>query len=62
MAHGILIPYPRIEPVYPAVETQSLHHWTAKGVTILVFLQTFIPTDFEESRALEMLHFHAYFF
>ena len=30
MAHGILIPQPGIEPMPPAVEAQSLNHWTAR--------------------------------
>ena len=29
---GILVPQPEIEPAPPAVEAQSLNHWTAKEV------------------------------
>ena len=32
MACGILVPQPGIEPMSPAVETQSLNHWTAREV------------------------------
>ena len=31
-ARGILVPWPRIGPVSPAVEAQSLNHWTAREV------------------------------
>ena len=30
-ACGILVPWPGIKPVPPAVEAQSANHWTAKG-------------------------------
>ena len=32
MARGILVPLPGIEPAPPAVEAQSLNHWTAREV------------------------------
>ena len=32
-ARGILVLRPRIEPAPPAVEVQSLNHWTAREVT-----------------------------
>ena len=32
MACGILIPWPEIEPMPPAVEVWSLDHWTTKEV------------------------------
>ena len=32
MACGILVPRPGIEPTPPAVEGQSLNHWTTRGV------------------------------
>ena len=32
MACGILVPQPGIEPVPPAVEAQSLKHWTTREV------------------------------
>ena len=35
MACGILVPWPGIEPTPPAVEVQSLHHWTAREVPSL---------------------------
>ena len=31
-ACGVLVPRPGIEPRHPAVETQSLNHWTAREV------------------------------
>ena len=33
-ACGILVPQPGIEPVPPAVEAQSLNHWTAREVPL----------------------------
>ena len=30
VAYGILVPRPGIEPMAPAVEVQSLSHWTAE--------------------------------
>ena len=32
VACGILVPWPRIEPVPPALEVWSLNHWTAREV------------------------------
>ena len=32
---GIFVPQPEIEPELPAVETQSLNHWTSREVPIL---------------------------
>ena len=32
MACGILVPQPGIEPMPPALEVQSLNHWTTRGV------------------------------
>ena len=32
MACGILVPQPGIEPVPPALEAQSLNHWTTREV------------------------------
>ena len=34
LACGILVPWPGIEPVLPAVEGQSLNHWTARQVPL----------------------------
>ena len=34
VACGILVPRPRIEPVPPAAEAQSLYHWTAREVPV----------------------------
>ena len=31
-AYGILIPRPGMEPVPPAIEAQSLNHWTTREV------------------------------
>ena len=36
-ACGILVPQPEIEPVSPAAEVPSLHHWTTRGVPSLFF-------------------------
>ena len=40
MAHEILVPQPGIELVSPAVEAQSLNHWTAKEVPRLLGIYT----------------------
>ena len=32
-AYGILVAWPGIKPMPPAVESQSLNHWTARGVS-----------------------------
>ena len=32
MAYGILVPQPGIEPTPPALEAQSLNHWTREVV------------------------------
>ena len=34
VACGILVPLPRIEPMPPALEAQSLNHWTTREVLI----------------------------
>ena len=34
MAYGILVLRPGIEPTGPALEAQSLNHWTARGVLL----------------------------
>ena len=43
----ILVPWPGIEPVPPAVEAQSLNHWTAREVPLGNFEDTVINTDCE---------------
>ena len=35
-ACGILVPWPEIEPIPPALEAQSLNHWTAREVPNLL--------------------------
>ena len=39
MACGILVPQPGIEPTPPAVEAQSLTHWTAREVPKKIFFK-----------------------
>ena len=46
-AFGILVLQPEIEPVPPAVEAQSLNHWTAREVPLGNFEDTVINTDCE---------------
>ena len=36
---GILVPHPGIESVLPALEAQSLNHWTTREVPALVNLK-----------------------
>ena len=39
MACGILVPQPGIKPMPPALEAQSLNHWTTREVLLfLIFL------------------------
>ena len=35
-ACGILVPWPGIEPMHPAMEVWSLNHWTAREVPLLL--------------------------
>ena len=35
MAYGMLVPWPEIEPVSPAMEALSLNHWTTKEVPLI---------------------------
>ena len=47
-ALGILLPRPGIEPEPPAVEVRSLSHWTARDISLELFLPTklnSIPSD-----------------
>ena len=44
VACGILVPQPGIEPAPPAVEAQSLNHWTAREVPIHFFLLCNVAT------------------
>ena len=36
-ACGILVPQPGIKPMSPAMEAQSLNHWTTREVPHLLF-------------------------
>ena len=36
-AYGILVPQPEIEPAIPALEAQSLNHWTTRDVPLIHF-------------------------
>jgi len=37
VAHGILVPWPRIEPMPPALGARSLNHWTTSEVPEVFF-------------------------
>ena len=50
VAYGILIPWPGIEPVTPALEAQNLNHWTIKEVPLLV-----ITIKFQTEQSLEKI-------
>ena len=39
---GILVPQPEIEPETPALEAQSLNHWTTREVQFSVFVFVFV--------------------
>ena len=41
VAHGALVPWPEIEPKPPALEVQSLSHWTIKEVLIYHIIEYF---------------------
>ena len=38
----ILVSQPGIEPMLPAVEVQSLNHWTAREVPNVLFFKTYL--------------------
>ena len=40
---GILVPQPGIEPTPPAVEAQSLNHWTTREVPVIQLLKIHDP-------------------
>ena len=44
-ACGILVPWPGIKPMPPAVEARSLNHWTAREVPVVSLK---IPFNFDE--------------
>ena len=41
MACGILVLRPGIEPTIPVLEVQSLKHWTAREVPLLLYFPSF---------------------
>jgi len=41
-ASGILVPQPGIKSTYPAVEVQSLHHWTPREVPQSQYLSSLV--------------------
>ena len=45
MACGILVPRPGIKPIPPAVEAQSLNHWTAREVPSICHLNSSLPCN-----------------
>ena len=45
VACGILVPRPGIKPVPPAVEAQSLNHWTSREVPIFVYIAVYPPIE-----------------
>ena len=61
-AGGILVPWPEIEPVYPALQDrvfffflrQSLNHWTAREGSQKLFLGT--GSSGSQTRALFEVH------
>ena len=48
IACGILVPWPRIEPMSPALEAQSLNHWTAGEVLGNADFEKFHPSLFKQ--------------
>ena len=54
-ACGIFVPQPGIEPLTPAVEAQSLNHWTAREVPV----GTFKPQE-ELKRKWKLCAHHEY--
>ena len=56
MACGILFPQPGIKPVPPAVEGQSLNHWTTRDFPLKFFVCLFVCLFFEVSLTYNKLH------
>ena len=60
VARRILVPWPGIKPVPPAVEVQSLNHWTTREVPENVFiLLSFLNNVFTAYRIVGCLSFLA---
>ena len=45
MACGILVLQPRVKPTPPAMEAQSLNHWTTREAPKIIFLRRKIKPD-----------------
>ena len=62
MACGILVPWPGIKPVPPAMEAQSLNHWTTREVPNLSVLISNMVTihkyNLLSKSTVEILNFH----
>ena len=55
-ACGILVPQPGIEPVPPAVEAQSLNHWTAREVQVNIFFDEYMNRRAESEDTCRLLN------
>ena len=56
---GILVPWPGIKPVAPAVEVQSLKPWTARGVPGKHFKISYLDEDWS-TRFLSQAYFSGF--
>ena len=75
IACGILVPQPGIEPAPPALEAQSLNHWTTREVppsaysqkqglmksSCICSLQATLPVSLERSWIIEFLGYSLHF-
>ena len=51
VACGILVPQPGIKPVPPALEAQSVNHWTTRGVPVVCFKYSSVYTSVPNSQS-----------
>lgn len=56
VACGVLVPQPGVEPAPPAVEVQSLNHWTTKEVPDFTVFKCISYTTEEKCKRLAYIH------
>ena len=56
VACGILVPQPGVEPAPPAVEVQSLNHWTTKEVPDFIVFKCVSYMTEEKCKRLAYIH------
>ena len=55
MVGGILVPQSGIRSTPPAVEVQSLNHWTTRGVSLFIFESTCLLFHSQVSTGLSFI-------